>query len=142
MPPLRNVLGKIKHTPLLQFESSAFAPMPGDDVETNAGIYGKALAVWLADRLRAMGVCVDKILAEDFAWCLQIESGPRRMYVACSNLPGSTEQWQVFAFAERGVLAWHSGADKRAASLAALFSAIRGCLESATVIGDLREAAH
>ena len=43
----------MKQSPLLEFESSAFAVMPGEDEETNPGIYGKALAQWLADRLRA-----------------------------------------------------------------------------------------
>jgi hypothetical protein len=34
----------MKQTPLLAFESSAFAVIPGEDHETNPGIYGKALA--------------------------------------------------------------------------------------------------
>jgi hypothetical protein len=42
----------MKQTPLLEFESSAFPVIPGEDDETNPGIYGKALAQWLAEQLR------------------------------------------------------------------------------------------
>ena len=45
----------MKQTPLLAFESSAFAVIPGEDHETNPGIYGKALAQWLAGEPRAAG---------------------------------------------------------------------------------------
>jgi hypothetical protein len=43
------------HSPLLVFESSAFAIVPGEDEETNPGLYGKSLATWLAGELRSAG---------------------------------------------------------------------------------------
>ena len=130
----------MKQSPLLEFESSEFAVSLGEDTATNPGIYGKALAVWLADKLRAAGFLPGDVIAEDFGWCVPIESAPHRLYVACS----STEEeepntWRVFAFAEGGNVARLFGKDERASSLASLFTAIRGCLESHPSIRGLRE---
>jgi len=46
----------MKQSALLEFESSAFAVIPGEDEHTNPGVYGKALAQWLAEQLRTRGV--------------------------------------------------------------------------------------
>jgi hypothetical protein len=47
----------------------------------------------------------------------------------------------LFAFAEGGIIARLLGKDKRAESLAALYAAVRRCLESAPIIRGLREEA-
>ena len=131
----------MKQTPLLEFESSAFAVIPGEDDETNPGIYGKALAQWLAEQLRAAGFSPGAVIAEDFGWCVPIESEPHSLYVACASTGAKSDQWRVFAFAEGGVMARLLGKDRSAASLAALFTALRHCLESAPIIHHLREEA-
>jgi hypothetical protein len=129
----------MKQTPLLLFESSAFEVTPGEDDETNPGIYGKALAQWLAAQLRAAGFRAGEVIAEDFGWCVPIESKPHSLYVACASGEGPN-QWQLFAFAEGGLIAWLLGKDKRAELLTALFAALRRCLESSPEIRSLREA--
>jgi hypothetical protein len=68
----------MKQSPLPEFESSAFAVLPNEDNETNPGIYGKALAQWLANQLRAAGVPAGEVIAEDFGWCVPVESSPFR----------------------------------------------------------------
>jgi hypothetical protein len=127
----------MRQSPLLIFESSAFPIAPGEDDETNPGIYGKALASWLAEQLRAAGVPARDVIAEDFGWCIRVESAPHRLYVAsASEEPGC---WQLFAFAEGGIIAHLLGKDKSAESLATLYAAVRRCLESAPMIRELRE---
>jgi hypothetical protein len=129
----------MKQSPLLEFESSAFAAIPGEDEETNPGIYGKALAQWLAERLSAAGVPAGEVIAEDFGWCVPIDAGPHSLYVACAS--GETsDRWQVFVFAEGGVTARLLGRDKSAESVASLFAAVRRCLESEPDVRGLREA--
>jgi hypothetical protein len=124
---------------LLVFESSAFPVQPGEDEETNPGIYGKALAGWLAEQLRAAGVPARDVIAEDFGWCIRVESAPHRLYVACAS--EEPDHWQLFAFAEGGILARLFGKDKSAESLASLYAAVKQCLESAPAIRGLREEA-
>jgi hypothetical protein len=129
----------MKQSPLLEFESSAFPVVRGEDEETNPRIYGKALAQWLAEQLRAAGVPAGEVIAEDFGWCVRVESKPHTLYVACASTGEKPDQWRVFAFAEGGVMARLLGKDKRAESLASLFAAVRHCLKSAATVRGLRE---
>lgn len=132
----------MKQSPLLTFESSAFAATPGEDQETNPGIYGKALALWLVAQLRTAGFMAGDVVAEDFGWCVPVESNPHTLYVVCASTDGNADRWRVFAFAEGGILARLLGKDRRAESLAALFSAVQLCLMSAPRIHSLREEPH
>src|SRR5262245_57868498 len=101
----------MKQSPLLDFESSAFAVVPGDDEETNPGIYGKALGQWLTEQLRAAGVPAGTPIAEDFGWCVPVESRPHSLYVACASTGEKPGEWRVFVFAEGGLLARLLGKD-------------------------------
>jgi hypothetical protein len=127
----------MNQSPLLVFESSAFAIVPGEDEETNPGIYGNALAHWLADQLSTSGVPAGTVFGEDFGWCVPIESKPHALYVVCES--AGPDHWQVFVFAEGGLLARLLGKDRRAESVSALFSAVRRCLESSPAVRGLRE---
>src|SRR5204863_4211217 len=75
----------MKQSPLLIFECAAFAVIPGEDEQTNPGIYGKSLALWLAERLRSAGFAAGAIIAEDFGWCIPVDSKPHSLYVACAG---------------------------------------------------------
>ncbi len=125
-------------SPLLLFESSAFAVVTGEDEETNPGIYGRALAHWLADQLRASGVPAGTVFSEDFGWCIPIESKPHALHVVCASGEGP-DHWQLFVFAEGGLLASLFGKNRRAESVSSLFTAVRRCLESSPAVRELRE---
>ena len=128
-------------SPVLEFESSAFAVAPGEDEETNPGIYGKALPQWLAEQLRSAGFSAGDVIAEGFGWCVPVASEPHALYVACASTGERPDQWRVFGFAEGGVIARLLGKDKRAESLATLYAAVRRSLESTPTILNLREGA-
>lgn len=128
----------MKQTPLLAFESSAFVIAPGEDDATNPGIYGKALAGWLSEQLRIAGFSPRAVIAEDFGWCVPLESTSHSVYVACASMPDRSGTWRVFAFAERGLVPRLLTPDKSAESLATVFAALKRCLESAPIIHDLR----
>jgi hypothetical protein len=131
----------MKQTALLEFESSAFAVIPGEDDETNPGIYGKALAQWLAEQLAAGGFSPHAVIAEDFGWCVPLESEPHSLYVACAGTGEKPGEWRVFAFVEGGRIARVLGKDTSAESLAFVFAALKHCLGSAPIIHGLREVA-
>ena len=126
-------------SPFLEFESSAFAAVPGEDEATNPGIYGKALAEWLASQLRAAGLSAGNVIAEDFGWCIPVAASPQQLYVVCASTQEAPNEWRVFAFAEGGWAARLLSKDKSAESLTSLFTAVRSCLESHPNIRGLRE---
>jgi hypothetical protein len=129
----------MKQSPLLVFESAAFAVIPGEDEQTNPGIVGKSLALWLAEQLRLAGFSAGEIIAEDFGWCIPVDANSHSLYVACAGTREKQDQWRVFAFAEGGMIARLRGKDRSAESLATLFAAVRRCIESAPSIRGLRE---
>ena len=129
----------MKQSPLLVFENAAFAIIPGEDEQTNPGIFGKSLAVWLAEQLRLAGFSAGEIIAEDFGWCIPVDADAHSLYVVCAATGDQQDQWRVYAFAEGGLIARLRGKDRRAESLATLFAAVRRCIESAPSIRGLRE---
>ena len=50
------------------FKSSLFAIEPDEDQETNPQRYGRQLAKWLGEELRALGYNVE-VIPEDWGWC-------------------------------------------------------------------------
>lgn len=128
----------MKQSPWLVFESVAFAVIPGEDEQTNPGIVGKSLTLWLAEQLRLAGFAAGEIIAEDFGWCIPVDANSHSLYVACAGT-GEQNQWRVFAFAEGGMIARLRDKDRSAESLATLFTVVRRCIESAPSIRGLRE---
>lgn len=123
----------------LEFDSTFFAVVPGEDEDTNPGIYGKALAQWLVVQLRERGVPAEEALAEDFGWGISIHTKPHGLYVICANDADRSGGWRVVAFAGGGLLARLLGRDKRADALSSVMAAIRGALESTGVAENFRE---
>lgn len=81
-----------------------FAVEPGEDSETNPGCYGRALATYLADRLRTRGESVEGVIAEDFGWCVMLSRKPFMLWIGCGNVEDSTTEWLAYVVAEPGLL--------------------------------------
>jgi hypothetical protein len=128
----------MKQSPLLLFESTAFSVSTDEDAATNPGIFGRALAQWLHEQLSSRGFPTREVIPEDFGWCIPIESKSHALYVACSNSEQRTDRWQVFAFAEGGLMARLIRMDKRGETVAALYDVVKACLETAPEIRSVR----
>ena len=126
---------------LLLFESNAFPVQPGEDDQTNPGIFGRALAEWVGARLRAQGLPAEAVIAEDFGWCVPVRLPPHAVYVACANgeEDPASSRWQLFVFAEGGLLRRLFGTDTRREAMDRVFAAVRQALESAPEIRNLIE---
>jgi hypothetical protein len=129
----------MKQSALLEFSSSAFAVDPGEDAETNPGIFGRALANWVADQLRRRGIGAGEVIPEDFGWCIPIESKPHSLYVACASTESGPHHWRIFAFAEGGFMSRLFGKDTSAASVESLFGVLKHLLQSAPDVQGLHE---
>ena len=84
--------------------TSAFEVEPGEDAQTNPGLYGRAFARFVAEGLRARGETVEAVIPEDFGWCVLLGEKPARRWVACVSRDGSTEEWIAFAVVEQRIL--------------------------------------
>ena len=126
---------------LLLFESNAFPIAPGEDEQTNPGIYGRALAEWVGDRLREQGLPAEPVIAEDFGWCVPVRLAPHAVYVACASGEESPDsgRWQLFVFAEGGLVQRLLGTDTRGEAIQRVFTAARQALESSSGIHNLTE---
>ena len=123
---------------LLDFKSDAFGIAPGEDEATNPGIFGKSLAEWIASELCARGLPTGEVIAEDFGWCVPVESKPHSLYVACTSIdePGT---WRVFVFAEGGLVGRLFRKDTRAEDVAHAYAVVKAALVERP---DVREVAE
>lgn len=92
----------MQSTRQIHVRSSRFAIEPGEDDETNPGIFGRAFAQWLAKHLPPLGWHVKGCIAEDFGRLVEVEDPKFRLFVACANGHDGEGSWQAFAFAEGG----------------------------------------
>lgn len=121
------------------FESDAFPPVPGEDDETNPGLYGRALAAWLAAALGSTGYLVERIVAEDFGRVLVVAHPGCRLHVAVASTDETGREWQVFAFAEHGLLARLRRSSVGASAVSRLMSDLKRVLEESADVKSLRE---
>jgi hypothetical protein len=94
----------MQSTRQIHARSSRFAIEPGEDEDTNPGIYGRALAQWLATQLPEFGWRVKGCIAEDFGRLVEVEHTKFRLFVACASGHDGADSWQAFTFAEGGGL--------------------------------------
>ncbi|PTU75181.1 hypothetical protein [Pseudomonas mangrovi] len=90
--------------PQVTFTTDFFKPIPGEDEQTNPGRFGKALAEWLAERLKERGVSVEGVIPEDFGWVIMVVRKPFMLWLGCGNTDGSTTEWSVFPVAEPSLM--------------------------------------
>lgn len=88
------------------FKSPLFSVEPGEDQETNPGRYGRQLARWLAERLRARGQQVEDVTPEDWGWRVACRFAGDRFIVACGNLDDAAPD--EAASTPRGEVIWHA----------------------------------
>ena len=85
--------------------TTSFPIEPGEDQETNPGVFGRALADYVASQICTRGESVEGIIPEDFGYCIMLRRKPFRLWVGCGNRQERTDEWIAFAVAESGFIA-------------------------------------
>ena len=80
----------------VRFHSPLFTPDGPEQGQINPGCYGRALAVWLRERLSAQGVEVGEPIAEDWGWLLGSTLHGAHIGIGCANVEDSLTDWLVF----------------------------------------------
>lgn len=85
-------------------ETSALEVDPNEDASTSYRVYGRALATWLAGRLRENGQRIEDVLPKPFGWCVLVRREPFPLWIACTNRDGGTNSWMAQVIAEPSLL--------------------------------------
>ncbi|NVJ50748.1 MAG: hypothetical protein HWE13_01285 [Gammaproteobacteria bacterium] len=75
----------MKQGTIYSFRSNAFSIRYDEDLATNPGYFGESLANWLATELKCHNY-QPKVLAEDWGWCVLLNSKGYYLWVGCSNI--------------------------------------------------------
>lgn len=123
----------------VSFHSTAFPVAPDEDEETNPGLYGHALAQWLAERLRAGGRAIGEVYAEDYGWVFDVEDPRHRVHVACMNDDGSVERWLILMSCGAGFFARVMGKDQSSAVLDGVLADVRRSLHEHPGVSEIQD---
>jgi hypothetical protein len=82
----------------VHIHSPKFALMPGEkDEVVNEGIYGKALAIYLKEKLTLRGYRIPFYCCEDWGWWVHIEGAPFLFGICIYGWPlGESEQLDIW----------------------------------------------
>jgi hypothetical protein len=80
----------------VEFTTTTFVAVPGEDRDTNPGVVGLALAEWVAQALKARGVPVEQVVAEDFGRCVIVKRKPATLFIACASTGERPARWRMF----------------------------------------------
>jgi len=72
----------------VEFRSDRFPAYEGEEELVNPGVWGKRLAEFLRDGLRAEGFEAEEPIAEDWGWVLPIVNNQFRLWVGCGHQYG------------------------------------------------------
>ena len=69
----------------VEFRSDRFPPYDGEEANVNPGLWGKRLAEFLQDRLRAEGFETEEPFAEDWGWVVPIANRGFGLWIGCGH---------------------------------------------------------
>jgi hypothetical protein len=91
----------------IEFEADRFLPFLPEECQSNPGVYGFELSVWVARTLAAGNLSITYSLQEDWGWLLQ--SGNDEFIIGCSSVCGEGDgyvgrsiTWSIFVDSQDG----------------------------------------
>ena len=89
---------------MLEFTSDAFPAEPGEEEAINPGRYGRALAAFVAEGLRARGFQAGEPFAEDWGWQVDVANPGFPLWIGCGNVEETANGFLVFVEPSRPVI--------------------------------------
>ncbi len=81
----------------VEFRSGKFPACEGEEEQINPGLWGKRLAEYLQQKLRAESVDVGEIYAEDWGWAIPIKNNePFATWIGCGHQDGEDDEFLCF----------------------------------------------
>ena len=81
----------------VEFRSNKFPAYEGEEEQINPGLWGKRLAEYLQQKLRAEGIEAGEIYSEDWGWAIPINNKePFATWVGCGHQDGDDDEFLCF----------------------------------------------
>jgi hypothetical protein len=84
----------------IQFQTDFFKPIPGEEKEmAEPGRYGKSLALWLVEKLKARRFVIERVFPEDTYWRIVIAclDPACKLWLMCGNTDRECRAWMVWS---------------------------------------------
>ena len=78
------------------FRSDKFPPYEGEQEQINPGLWGKRLAEYFVEKLKAMGIEAEVIIPEDWGWYIPIKEEEFRLAICCGHQDGDDDEFLCF----------------------------------------------
>jgi hypothetical protein len=69
----------------VEFRSDSFPACEGEEDQINPGLWGKRLAEFLCERLRAEGFRTEEPVAEDWGWRIDVVNDRFKLWIGCGH---------------------------------------------------------
>ena len=79
-----------------EFRSNKFPPYDGEQEQINPGLWGKRLAEYVKEKLRAQGIETGEIVTEDWGCLLPVKNEAFALAVACGHQDGDDDEFLCF----------------------------------------------
>lgn len=98
---------------MVTFRSSKFGRLPNEE-QINEGIWGQALATYVAAALSRAGIGTEEPNCEDWGWYLPVVHRPFGVSIGCGHQMGDDDEYLVFVRPESDrVFRWFRFHDTR-----------------------------
>jgi hypothetical protein len=78
------------------FRSKKFPPYEGEEAQINPGLWGKRLAEYLVEKLGAIGIQTEPMIAEDWGWYVPIRNEGFPLAICCGHQDGDDDEFLCF----------------------------------------------
>jgi hypothetical protein len=80
----------------VEFRSAKFPAYEGEEEQVNPGLWGKRLAEYVSQRLRAAGFQTGAIYTEDWGWGIPLSNDAFPMWIGCGRNAECADGYLIF----------------------------------------------
>jgi hypothetical protein len=122
----------------LEFKSNKFPAYDGEEQQINPGLWGKRLAEYLEQNLKAHGFETKRMNPEDWGWCLPIRNDDFSLWIGCGHQSGDNDEFLCFIHPDKAVIRKWFKTINTAEKIGRLANALEKILTSDPAIRDFR----
>lgn len=122
----------------VEFRSAKFPAYDGEEEQVNPDLWGKRLAEYLSQGLRAAGVQTGEIYAEDWGWGIPLPHDAFPMWIGCGRYQEYPDGYLVFIEPSKPVIRKFLKKIDTSVDVGRVADALDKILTSDTEIRDVR----